>query len=241
MYDPHEFLRVVDDHKVPVLIGGTITMLLNYAWFYEAIRVARKDRAFPVPAACLFLWFAHDGLFVWSYPLWFHTYDHWFLKLFWVAIVVTALCELLFLRDLLRYGRAETAPSLTQGRFRVGVVLAMAGVWVTWVVLHQVMNDPLNIYAFFVVNILYPVFGTAMTLRRGSRRGQTTMMWVYCTLETTAWVLTCVLFLGDMFRSWPWLSLGAVMILWTAAGAVLVHRSPSYAAQEPAPLSAQPA
>ncbi|MCX4767761.1 hypothetical protein OG562_43770 [Streptomyces sp. NBC_01275] len=89
-------------------------------------------------------------------------------KLFWAAILVTALCELLFLRDLLRYGRAESAPAFAQSRLRAGVLLAMGGVF------------------------------------------------------------------GDMFRSWPWLLLGAVMILWTGGGALLVHRSPAHASQEPA-------
>jgi len=45
---------------------------------------------------------------------WFDRYDHWFMQLFWFAIIVTFVSETVYVVQTIRYGRDELSPGLSQ-------------------------------------------------------------------------------------------------------------------------------
>ena len=66
---------------------------------------------------CTAFWFAHDTSYVVRFNEWFGTYDHWFLKLFRFALVVTYLTEIVYIGQTIRYGGREL-PGSRSGRTR---------------------------------------------------------------------------------------------------------------------------
>jgi hypothetical protein len=110
VYEPQEVLRTLDAHRWAVIAVCGAAMACNYVWFVEAMRVARRDRAFSLPPVCVLLWFAHDGSFALRYSTWFGTYHHWYPELFWAALTLTAAPGAFFIVQILRYGHHELAP-----------------------------------------------------------------------------------------------------------------------------------
>src|ERR1700730_19346401 len=113
MYDPQQVLAAIDQHKWPILALCAFAMLCNYTWFIAAVRQGFRDRVFPIPMFCTFFWLAGHGSMVLRYDQWFNVYRHWYVELFWLALVFTVVCELVFLYMTLRFGREELLPGAT--------------------------------------------------------------------------------------------------------------------------------
>ena len=64
-------------------------MLCNYTWFFAALRAARRDRVYSIPAFCTLFWLVGDTSFLWHFDRWFHYYKNWYVELFWVALIFT--------------------------------------------------------------------------------------------------------------------------------------------------------
>ncbi len=228
MYDPQETLRTLDAHRWAVVAVCGAAMLCNYVWFVDALRIARRHRSYSIPPFCVLLWFAHDASFALRYRTWFTTYHHWYPELFWAALVLTAAVGALFLAQILRYGHQDLAPGLTPALYRAGVLATAAGACVVWAYLKWALDDPLYLLSFHLTNVLYPAFGIALTLRRGSRRGQTMLMYAAAFGVSACWFAASVLWLGPQFRTWPWIALGTVTLVWSAAAAAVLHRAPAH-------------
>lgn len=229
MYDPRAVLQAVDGHRWAVIALCAMAMVPTYIWFIEAIRVARRDRAYSMPLLCTFFWFAHDTSFVARYDLWFHTYDHWYLKMFWAMLVLTVGIELVYIAQMLRFGRDELFPGYSQGVYTAVMLAGLAGSLVVWEVLKQALNDDLYIVAFSLTVVVYPPMGWALLLRRGSRLGQSVLMWVAFLGLPVGWFLATSLYFGPPFRSWQWIALGLTATTWGVFTTVLVHRAPASA------------
>lgn len=233
MYDPHVLLQGVDDHVVPFLLLSAISFAGLIVWYYEAITVAERDRSFSMPPVITMVWLAHDATLVAHYSDWFGgPYDHWLMQLYWVAMICTSAVEVWFVFQLLRFGRKELAPGLSQAAFTVAVLAALAGTVVIWLALKRVVADDLFQVTFALTAAMFPPFGMALLLRRGSRRGQTVRMWAGFTVAPTFWFLATVVAFGPPFRSAVWILLGVVTATWGALTTVLVARAP---AGEPLP------
>ena len=70
---------------------------------------------YSMPLICTVFYLVHDASFVYRFDEWFNTYDHWYVKLFWAALVLTVAFELVFLSQFIRYGRKELAPNVEPG------------------------------------------------------------------------------------------------------------------------------
>src|SRR5262249_32370640 len=139
---------------------------------------------------------------------WFNTYDHWLLKGFWLALVITTCVEFVFLTAIVRYGREEVAPHLTQQQWQAMCGVALIGGIALWSVVKANIDDPLYLTTFLLTITWCLPSTTALYLRRGIRRGismrQVVSYWFmalgYILLTTIVfefhefwWIALCVL------------------------------------------------
>jgi hypothetical protein len=172
VYDAYQVLARVDTHVIWVLALGGLTLISNYVLFIEWARLARRDRCSISTLMCVTLLGAHDGSFVLRYDTWFHTYHHWLMELFWVGLVLTFAWECYFFGQIIKYGREEMAPQLSQRGFTAYCLAAAAAAAGIWGALKAVLNDPLYAVSFmFTITIVLPA-AFALMMRRRSRRGQ---------------------------------------------------------------------
>jgi hypothetical protein len=224
MYDPRLVLAAIDAHKWQIIALCSLAMLCNYIYFISAVRQGFRDRVFPVPMFCTFFWLAGDGSMVARYDLWFNVYDHWYLKLFWAALVLTVLCELVFLYMLLKFGRNELLPSWTQSQFRALVFAGLIVSTVVWVFVKEAIRDDLYITYFHLANMAGPLFGAAQVIRRRSTAGTNPLIWSAYTVMVASWFTACALWFGPPFASSNYLALYAACTLSAAAMAIFVRR-----------------
>lgn len=226
MYDPEVLLAGVDDRLVPFLVLSAISFVGLIVWYYEAVRVGERDRAYSMPVVITFVWLAHDATLVLHFPDWFGgQYDHWLTQLYWVAMVCTTLTEVFFVVQLMRFGRDELAPFLSPVAYRAAVVACLGGVWIIWLVLKSFINDPLFQVTFGLTAAMYPPCGMALLLRRRSRRGQSVGQWAGFTVAPAFWFLASIVAFGPAFRAWEWIAVGVVTTVWGAVTTVLVART----------------
>jgi hypothetical protein len=241
VYDPRAVLAAVDAHTIGVLVLGAITFAGVYTWLIGAMRAGRRDRVYPLPVFCIAFWFAHDTSFVASYHNWFVTYDHWFMKLFWVAVASMIVMEFEFMRQIVRFGGTELFPQLSARACTVLLGAALVSGIVIWSAIKMALVDDLYLIAFGLTVAVYPPFAIAMMLRRGSTLGQSVPMWCgFCGLAVGLFTLTSTYF-GPAFHTWQWISLGVFSVLggvaglWTVVGGHrygLVTRPPAVGRRE---------
>ncbi|WP_205698815.1 hypothetical protein [Conexibacter sp. SYSU D00693] len=236
MYDADQVLQRIDDHTVIVLALGGLALVCNYVFFGEAARLARRDRCVPFLLLCCAFWFPHDGNYLLDAQLWFDDYDHWFPKLFWVALVFTFTFECVYLSQTLRYGRREWAPALTQAQFRLWVVATVALGVVLWKVAKDALEDDLYLAAFMVTAVWALLSGYRLALRRGSRRGQSPLQWGAYTGMVSSYGALSIFVFGGSFARWPWVAMCVMAVVGGAGLTWWLARAPAW---EPAPAADQ--
>jgi hypothetical protein len=230
MYDPQQVLMAIDQHKRGILALCGLAMICNYTWFFAAVRQGFRDRVFPIPIFCTYFWLAGDGSMVLRYNEWFHVYDHWYLKLFWLALCFTVLCELVFLYMTLRFGKDELAPNWSQAQFNVVILSGFIVTAVTWSFVKAHMGDDLYISYFHLANMAGPPFAAALLIRRRSRAGTSTLIWSAYTLMVASWFTACDLWFGPPFDSTIFVLFYIVCTLAAAGMIVAVRRAPDFTA-----------
>ena len=230
MYDPERVLALVDDNLLGVLLFGGLSFGCLFVYFYETARLGFRDRCAPLTLLAVGVFIAHDANFVVNFDDWFHTYDHWLLKGFWAALVLTTCVELVFLSQIIRFGREEMAPRLSQPMWTLaclgGVVACIAG----WGLLKETIDDPLYLVSFLLtITWCLPAI-SALYLRRGVRRGLSVLqLAMYCGMALGYVMLTVVVFEFDSF--W-WIAVCTVTLVWGALMLAAVARAPAWTAPE---------
>ena len=116
-YDPHTTLDAISHNAVAVIGIGGLSIIAMFVFFIEAARMGRRDRVYPMALWMTALWWPHDGSYLLHFSDWFGgPYDHWFMQLFWFAIVVTFLAECIYAWQTIQYGRNELSPGRSQRR-----------------------------------------------------------------------------------------------------------------------------
>jgi hypothetical protein len=239
VYDPHQVIRHLNHNEAKIIALCTVAMLFNYAWFFAALRVARRDRAYSIAPFLTLFWLAGDSSFLWHFDRWFHTYKNWYVELFWVALIFTVLFELAFTVQLIQYGRQELLPRATQEQFTALVLAGVAVAIVWWSLMRHVLDDPLWIIYFDVANFVGPFFGASLLLRRGSQRGQSAMIWWCYAAMAACWYTAQTAWFGPVFRSDEHIIVGITCVLGSVATAIAVSRMPAYVPEE-SPAQSEP-
>ena len=227
MYNPITSLQNIDNNAVAVIGLCVVALVFNYAYFGEAIRLGFRDKAYSVPASVTLLFLPHDLSYLLQFEKWFVTYDHWFCKLWWCGLVLTASIELVFFYQLLRYGREEILPQLSQRAYTGVMLLALLATAVAWVTVKQALNDDLYLFSFGWTLFWGSPLAISMMVRRGSTRGQSRWMWIsYALMAIFYWAATA--FIDPYFRSPGWLAVLALALGFAAANLWMLSRLPDY-------------
>lgn len=221
MYDSAILLASIDANYWPVLFGFGIAMVFQCWWLGNAVVTAKRDRAYSIPVFCTAYWFAHDLSVVLRFEKWFVEYNHWYLKLFWFGLLLALLLEVVFLSQIIKYGRQELMPNTSARRFSFIIFLTVfAGV-----AIHEFFKlyfgDPLYQLDPTLTMLVYPVFSAALLVRRGSTRGQSVTMWASFAAMTLVFHITTYLFFGQQFSTIPYLLAG---ILAACMGGVMCSK-----------------
>jgi hypothetical protein len=225
MYDAHEVLRLVDDRTVLVLLFGGLSFGSLFVYFGETMRLGFADRVAPMTLLATTTFVAHDGNFVLNFDDWFNGYDHWLLKGFWLALVITTGIELVFLWTITRFGREEIAPGLSQQQFTIACGLALVAAVSLWAVFKTSVDDPLYLTSFMLTIAWCLPSATTLYLRRGARRGLSTRQAAgYWFMALGDVLLTIVVF---EFHDFWWIAMCAVILIWGAVMWRLIARLPA--------------
>jgi hypothetical protein len=231
-YDPTAVLHSIDQHKL-ALVPCALAFVLNYVWFIDGMRIARRERRYSMPIAATYVFMAHDIAYVAHFSRWFGDDGHWFSKLFWVGMALSIVMELILLAQTIRYGHAEHAPAWSQGMWTGAVLAGLVATMTIWWFAIGTFDDHLFLMSLGLVTAAYPPMGMALLLHRRGAAGQTVLMWAAFTALTVMWYPGAAYGFGEQFQSWLWLGLGALTAAWGALNTWLVAR----ARRAPAPLS----
>lgn len=225
MYDPIASLHSIDQHVVPIIGLCVVALIFNYAYFGEALRLGFRHRTYSVPASVTLLFLPHDLSYLLQFNKWFVEYDHWFPKLWWVGLLFTASIEGLFFYQLLRYGREEILPQLSQKAYVAVMFLALGAVALAWITVKQMLNDDLYLFSFGWTLFFGAPLAISMMVRRNSTRGQSRWMWIsYMLMAVFYWGATA--FIDPYFRSAGWLAVLALALGFATANLWMIGRMP---------------
>ncbi len=230
MYDPHVVLQALDANKFGVILFCGLSMIFNYIWFALAAIKGFRDKVYPVPLFTTLLWLCGDGTGVLRYDMYFNVYGHWYLELFWAALVLTVSFETLYLYMTFKFGKQELCPDASNGAFRLGLVAAAVVFAYAWMQVLQALPDDLNIVYFNFANLAGPVAWAAMIARRRSIAGTSSAIWIHYTLMLSCFYYAQASYFGPEFRTPFMLAYFAVNIACSAALAIYVRKQERLAA-----------
>jgi hypothetical protein len=217
VYDTKEVLASIDQNAVYILLLCGAAMAFNYIYFIDAARRGFRDKVYPFSVFSTLFWLSGDASVVLNYDLAFNVINHWYLKFFWVALCFTVMFELLYLSMILRFGRKEIAPELSQPQFVASVLGALVVMFFAYTFIKTRMGDTLVIDYFCLANLAGPMFNWHLISRRKSLAGTSPLIWVCYTALVVCWSTALMLFFGKPFASPEYLTIYAL-----AAGGSLV-------------------
>jgi hypothetical protein len=226
-YDPHAVLQAIDENTMTVLLFFAGAAICTFIFLIESFRLTLKHAAYSAPLAAVG-WFAmHDLIFVLQYEKWFVEYNHWWCKAWWVALIFTALIEFTLVGMVIRYGRKELLPMVSQRQFAALVIAATLGIGVLWLVIKSVLNDDLYLISFPVTAFWALPFSTALLVKRQSLRGQSTRL-EFCVIGIMLSFQGAFWPLDEVFRSPAYIALTVLSVFWGATNIWLMRRFPAY-------------
>jgi hypothetical protein len=231
MYDGHQVLAAIDNHRIWILALCSLAMICNYTWFFAAYVIAWREKVYSIPIFCTLFWFAGDASFVAHYHIWFNTYHHWYVELFWAALLFTVTFEVAYIVQAIQYGRKELLPSSTPRQFAALIVAGAAAAVIVWNFLNDSMGDPIAIAYFSIANTALPLMYVGILMRRRTSAGTAPLVWWGYLGMITCWFVAVVAFYGPQFRSIWYLGLWAVCIVGGVGVLVAVKRLPKALAQ----------
>jgi len=226
MYDTKLVLAAIDQNAPYILALCGLAMIFNYIYFIDAARLGFKDKVYPTSVFPTLFWLCGDGSVVLDYNLAFNVVNHWYMKLFWGALCLTVAFEILYLYMILRFGRKEIAPQMTQPRFVATVLGALVATFVAYNFIKSQMVDTLVIDYFCLANLAGPMFGLPLMVRRKTRAGTSPLIWFCYTMLVLCWSAALIFFYGKPFASPLYLTLYGVTIAASIVATVLVLSLP---------------
>ncbi|KQY58223.1 hypothetical protein ASD11_00695 [Aeromicrobium sp. Root495] len=224
-YDPVAVLGSIDDHRNWVLACFAVAAVFTFSYFIESFRLVARHHVYTAPLAAVG-WFAmHDLGFVLQYDDWFNTYDHWWVKAWWFALIATSVIELVFVAIFIRYGWSELLPQVSHRTFALLSIAMMLGIGAVWAVTKSVLGDELYLVSFPVTAFWALPFSTALALRRGSGLGQSPRQEVFVVFIVVAFQ-AALWPLDEVFRSVPFMAFTVTAVCWGVANVWLLRVLP---------------
>ena len=226
MYDGIQTLATIDHNRIGILALCAFAMIFNYIWFFAAYVIAWREKVYSIPIFCTLFWFAGDGTFVAHYNTWFHTYRHWYVELFWAALLFTVMFEVAYIVQAIQYARKELLPSSTPRQFTALIVAGAVAAVIVWNFINHTMGDPLGIAYFTIANVALPLMYVGILMRRRSSAGTAPVVWWGYLGMITCWFTALALFYGPEFRSIWYLAMWAVCTVAGIGVLIAVKRLP---------------
>jgi len=215
-YDAQETLRAITDNAVPIVLIGGLSIVAMWVFFIEAARMSRRDRVAPMALWMTVLWWPHDGNYLLRYDDWFSGYDHWFMQLFWFAIIVTFVSESIYVVQTIRYGRDELSPGDAQATHVLRVLAALAAGTISWALLKGALDDPLFLLSFMGTLLWGLPSASALLARRRSATGQSLLEWQAFSVMTLCYSIASIGFFGGgFFHSWQYVGICVAACVWS--------------------------
>jgi hypothetical protein len=191
-----------------------------FVFFAEAARMGRRDRVYPMALWMTALWWPHDGSYLLHFHDWFSRYHHWFMELFWFAIIVTFLAECVFFVQTIQYGRDELSPGRTQREHGVRMLGALAAGVISWALLKGALVDRLYLLSFMGTLLWGGPSSSALLGRRERREsghlGQSVLEWIAFSVMAVCYSITSIFFFGGgFFHSWQYVGICVAASIWS--------------------------
>jgi hypothetical protein len=227
VYDAHASLAAIDSNIGLTMFYESVVTVFAFVYFVIAFVMARKQKVYVVPfiGAALFLW--HDFTFVLLHDLWFNVFNHWWLKMWWYALVGTVAFELVMLYQVYQYGHKELWPNVSKAVFGWLIVLGTLGVGAMWWLIKVSMGDELFFITFVITAVFSVPFHTALMSRRQTQAGQSVAMQL--STIVMLWGHTLALAnLDPFFKSMPYMAFVIAFTIWPLANIAIQLRLPKY-------------
>lgn len=172
MYETAEVLQKIDDNVAIVVLLMLFPWTGGFVQIFEALRLGFRDHVAGQPIGMTMTLMAHDVTYFVSVDHYFNDVDHVFFELFWVGMIPSVAVELVLMYHWLKFRDPGFGGGLST-RAVVGMLVVLQAVafglfW--W--LQSIVDDPLNLVGFTVVQVAAVVFLVPWVLARGNSRGQ---------------------------------------------------------------------
>lgn len=225
MYDAFDALKAIDAHTWPIMACLLSTVIAVFVYFGIAVSMAIRQKVYVVPfvGAAVFFW--HDLTFSLMYHQWFEVYNHWWVKMWWYALVCSVAFEAFLIYQIIRYGHKELWPTISKSAFTVLVLLGTLAVGAGWLLIKTSLGDPLFFITFSITAVWSVPFHTALMVKRRSRLGQSVVM----ELSTVVMMLSLAgafSQIAPFFRSPAYLCFVAAFSIWPLFNVWLILKLP---------------
>jgi hypothetical protein len=200
-YDVDAVLGRIDAHPwllaalmVPPWLGGFVQIV-------TALRNGARDRAPGQPLAMTTVLLAHDLTYALAFAHYFEDVDHIFFKLCWVGMLPSVVIEVVLLVQWCRCTREDLGRDVGDAEWGALIAVAVLASLGLVAGLRAVIEDPLNLVGFVVVQVAAVAFLPQMALMRGSTRGQSRAFACATVLGPGSLGFGFVLFLAPEMRS----------------------------------------
>jgi hypothetical protein len=216
-YDPHTTLDAISRNAVAVVVIGGLSIVAMFVFFIEGARMGQRDRVYPMALWMTALWWPHDGSYLLHFRHWFGgDHSHWFMQLFWFAIVVTFVAESVYAWQTIRYGRDELSPGRSQGWHTARIIGAMSAGVISWALVKGALVDDLYLLSFMATLLWGGPSASAMLGRRADGRGQSLLEWIcYSAMAVLYSIVSICYFGGGFFHSWQYVGICVAACGWS--------------------------
>lgn len=222
---PHAALATIDQRAVTIMLCLLVTGVFAFGYFGVGIRLAIRQQVYAVPLTPAALFFWHDLTFVLFYDKWFHQYNHWWVKLWWYALIGTVALEAFVIFQVIKYGKRELWPNLARPVFVALIAGATIGVGAIWALVKASIEDELFFITFAITATIAIPFHTAILSRRGTRAGQS----IFMQLSQIIMIMTmsaAFMQVSNFFWKPAYLAYVAATICWALVNIWLIRRAP---------------
>ena len=127
-YHVETTLSNIDAGVTRLLVLGALALICNFVYFGTAAYLGFKHKLYTMPLIGTLVFIPHDLHYVLLYDKWFNVYDQWFMQLFFAGLIITNVLEMIFFYQVLRWGRKEILPQVSQRAYVAIIFAALAGV-----------------------------------------------------------------------------------------------------------------